>query len=741
NETPEEEKEPYYFFDNDTMNKKMQLVIDELEKIKTQLDDLTSYEGDKLLQEYDGIKQRFDDVKKLLDDVKQAIDISSMNKTTLKYEVDNYKKLMDDLKKVIDGYKKDADNSATAIEDIKAEIDGVIEAIGGGSFEVSVVSDKNEENNSTTTITPSSNEVVTINLGEQHKITTFQGAIKINTMQIVLVNNAEVNNTNYSYQIINAPDGMSISDEGVFKYVVPQNEPQGTKSIAITVTDKNTLVSKTITLEILILESEVVLFGTLGEEGGTLSNDETNTTLEIPVGAVSEASEFIVYKSINIDGSCIYRTSSSVPLQKLLILRKPECSNTNTSSLRKFRQRETINGWQKWDEDPWNADYVQVNTTDIAVDPINRLRTVRDGNPQGHGIEIHFNKEASTLFSLCGTESSYECQDKEPVLFVHGFLTGPSTVTDETGSPFGGGSGTWGSLPELMRDEGYAVFEFTWKTNARFKDVAVDLAQAIKKIQDASAKKVHIIAHSFGGLLARTYIQNLAINTSYANNVHSLLTLSTPHSGIFDSSGMYHGINFAKGQDSGSFEGCMQSSCHQAGEPTPKIWNALTWDVDLNFPLPARLEPHYLDISEYLGINKNTGELPALLAQDIASNGFPVNTRVLMALTIDRKVFADNNREDYQKDIDDLDLSELDIYQQGDELISYAGQRFLFSLKNSVTSDTPIYEHEGISITEKILGAPHGTLPNSIVLTNEAINDKDEKINFEGYRHSHTSVG
>ncbi|MBL0721813.1 MAG: hypothetical protein JJV88_04455 [Sulfurovum sp.] len=114
---------------------KIKLAINGLEETKTALDDLASYDGDKLRQEYDGIKHFLDDSKKLLDDVKQSIDNSDEDKEALKKEADKIKSAIDDVKKMIDGYKKDADNSPEAIADINGAIDGVIGMMRSGDVD------------------------------------------------------------------------------------------------------------------------------------------------------------------------------------------------------------------------------------------------------------------------------------------------------------------------------------------------------------------------------------------------------------------------------------------------------------------------------------------------------------------------------------------------------------------------------------------------------------------------------
>jgi YD repeat-containing protein len=120
---------------NEAVVAKIKDAIDTLENIKPSLDELNTYDGDKLKQEYDGIKKLLDDAKKSIDDIKQAIDnniADNDEKDALKKEADGIKKAIDDIKKLIDGYKKDEDNSPEAIKAIKAEIDKVIAMMRSG---------------------------------------------------------------------------------------------------------------------------------------------------------------------------------------------------------------------------------------------------------------------------------------------------------------------------------------------------------------------------------------------------------------------------------------------------------------------------------------------------------------------------------------------------------------------------------------------------------------------------------
>ena len=136
----------------------------------------------------------------------------------------------------------------------------------------------------------------------------------------------------------------------------------------------------------------------------------------------------------------------------------------------------------------------------------------------------------------------------EPVLFVHGYTPAPAVnllVTADR-SALGGGDDTWGAFPRLLEERQLSnlathlpvrAYEFQWATNARFEQVADDLAQAIDEIFRATGETVTIVAHSFGGNLVRTMLQDLgathrALALQVTRHVRQVVTLGTPHSGI-----------------------------------------------------------------------------------------------------------------------------------------------------------------------------------------------------------------
>lgn len=170
------------------------------------------------------------------------------------------------------------------------------------------------------------------------------------------------------------------------------------------------------------------------------------------------------------------------------------------------------------------------------------------------------------------TQSLAENQwkDRTPVILVHGFAPGGG---------LGGGSGTWGLLPSLITQdsEKVVVLEFRWITDASFTSVAPELAKAVEYAAASTGKKVHILAHSFGGVLARTMLQNLNADPairSAAQKVATLITVGTPHSGIANDSDylvrdLGRDVVLPRGWDLGiprSSKFCEQASCFQAGQ-------------------------------------------------------------------------------------------------------------------------------------------------------------------------------
>lgn len=232
--------------------------------------------------------------------------------------------------------------------------------------------------------------------------------------------------------------------------------------------------------------------------------------------------------------------------------------------------------------------------------------------------------------------------DVVPVLFVHGY-----TAT----SLLGGGKGTWNRFPMLVQKlepstRVFVPFEFRWVTNASLPVVADDLANAIRRLLDLTGKPVRVVAHSFGGLLVRTLLQGIEFdgdeqrfkNTNVrgfdVGYVRSVLSLGTPHSGIFDRWTDRDGLRFPEGDDFEVIDGCEQISCYQAG-------------TDVTFP------KEYIELA---GAGASKGDLVSALA---ASDNRPRDAIPWVAAIGMKRERGSNDK-----------------YDEGDGLITFNGQRF-----------------------------------------------------------------
>lgn len=308
-------------------------------------------------------------------------------------------------------------------------------------------------------------------------------------------------------------------------------------------------------------------------------------------------------------------------------------------------------------------------------------------------FEVHI-YTASRLYSVLPFDTNpIDIGDYEPVLFVHGFAASFTTAN------LGGGKGTWQNFPKLamyrsqLNDIGLIPFEFRWATDARFVDVAGDLVKSINKIHRITGKKIHIVAHSFGGVLARTVLQDLAYGPTQQEKddaraaVKSLLTLGSPHSGIADKATSTN-PSLPPGQDAASFEFCDQLSCYVMGENIFKTSAEKTKSL--------------------LGLDTSPGEHALQLANTV--DKLPdIPIFVGIGLTADR---GSNGK-----------------YDNGDYLISYRGQRFL-------PTDTTGTLRKGkkigqATVYETVLGSKSDVVPGDTLNSTELGTERPK-----GYLHS-----
>jgi hypothetical protein len=106
-----------------------------------------------------------------------------------------------------------------------------------------------------------------------------------------------------------------------------------------------------------------------------------------------------------------------------------------------------------------------------------------------------------------------------PTVLVHGFqVFGPAS-----------GRTSFAQLGPLLGTNGVHAWRFDWDTIApSFEASAGQLATALKTVESQEkVPAVNLVAHSFGGILVRTYLQG-----AYGNDVNRTMTVGAPHQGI-----------------------------------------------------------------------------------------------------------------------------------------------------------------------------------------------------------------
>ena len=141
------------------------------------------------------------------------------------------------------------------------------------------------------------------------------------------------------------------------------------------------------------------------------------------------------------------------------------------------------------------------------------------GYPWGLLREEHEPSDRYHLRDLAPTQRGLLVQHVEtagtPILLVHGMIDNRAIFT---------------VLRRRLRRRGFGTIStvnYSPVTND-VRSAARDLAAEVEALVAVSGyEKVHVIAHSMGGLIARYYVQRLGGDA----RVHTLVTLGTPHAG------------------------------------------------------------------------------------------------------------------------------------------------------------------------------------------------------------------
>lgn len=494
--------------------------------------------------------------------------------------------------------------------------------------------------------------------------------------------------TDTTFRVVSGPSGMQISGSNIV-YTAPTVTANTTVSYTIRATQGDA--SKDFSGTISVVAYTDVASGTVGSAGGTVSGDQWgDTQVRIPAGGAQDGTTITISKGYDADGNEITIITPSGTINNAeIILPDPNLptDGSTRAKVKKNELKDTVAN-QVWIDD--------VKAYFLYPGPSPDADTNQIEVFSGNRVENHFSVEQFiTLFHiknrtvyklLCNMpKDSASLTGKSPVLFVHGYTPFGNT---------GGDSNTWGSLPTLLQSSDRLVCEYRWSTAQSFRKASDDLETAINLIKSKTGMNVNIVAHSFGGVLARTYLQGLGEQKPYNNDVNSLVTIGTPHSGIAAiSSSNFYSTYLPDGQDSDMFRLCRQVSCYEAGHQLASF-------------LPPLL-PQEVDYS----LEPTAGYVATSLA-DVTSHPLPdIPILALIGLSTNR---SGNTKID-----------------GGDKLISYEGQRFAPSLTESTIAPLLDGSYGGAHVTEKILGFESDVHPG------DANTFQAGTYNYDGYQHSY----
>jgi formylglycine-generating enzyme required for sulfatase activity/pimeloyl-ACP methyl ester carboxylesterase len=565
---------------------------------------------------------------------------------------------------------------------------------------------------------------------------------------------------NYSYELIAGPEGMSIDINGNIAYSMPEDAQPGVSlNFEVKVINPNNNRGRSFKGSVYPMNKEVIASETIGPEGGVLNDVWNEVKVNIPQGAVTEDTAIAITRNRDSEGNILITLEADQETGYVTVeLPDPEASelNDNYNNAQPDRRSRSVDTYplqyfrEELDSEPnWFAQYAyfcELRARGVPTNPFglgNRIsgkNIVVSLSPlRKYVIEQYF---GSRLSSEC-SYLDYSCyQNKIPVLFVHGFSPNTPLVSDKG---LGGGEGTWQNFPAMIKQvdsERIIVFEFRWNTASRFQDAASDLGKAISQISEKTGKKVHIIAHSFGGVLTRTYLQGFGTDFPYRDNVASVTTIGSPHSGIPDSEKFMHDEFFPAGQDSQWFNNSgipgnvqinltRQISVYQMGEFVDFSQDELfAYKLDIpddwyaDFEAQAFPEYYGMDVPDNMPLSSKPGKFIAVLS-DMSKYPLPpgLPIQVLIGLTTYRG----------EKKTDDLD--------EGDGLITFEGQRFspiLGFLDELLLNQSTYY---GGLITEQIMSFEGSARPGD---RNPHADVQSDQFNYDkimGYRHSGSPVG
>ena len=512
------------------------------------------------------------------------------------------------------------------------------------------------------------------------------------TQTVSITHEFQENTKSAKVNKISGPDWVTVEDEKLIIAPSSEQTDYGDFTVKLESSVDGVALGRTNEVVVSLLKKVVLVSGELGSAGGIIENEWQDISISVEAGKLSQTYQIEYNAGLTTNGKLslwtIITPEMNAEEMSYIELKQPSLDSIKINYLQQSEDSQSRNlrntndiytsfginaecSPDKTTEMQWFFDeskdgikfpyvwqgFVARFDSNVATGSINGGEPRIAPSYTGLILDADI-KCASALRSEFS--DSLDILGKEAVLFVHGFIrSGKLGGVDKGEGEIKGEY--FGKFPKIVKDAGYLPFIFQWRTNAKFETVADELGLAIKKITERTGKKVHIVSHSFGGLLSRALIQGQGqLSTDFAEkNVASLTTVGTPHSGIFDTGGdTINGVEFSEGTHGfkGDFiSGCRAITCYQAGE-----------NVSLNKKITGLNDQSY---GEFI-VNLINAKYPNIPTQILIG-------LVPQSLNIVRNKYNNSSgKRDYKVEYDFLNDGVVGRSAAGDKLISIFGQRY-----------------------------------------------------------------
>jgi len=608
-----------------------------------------------------------------------------------------------------------------------------------------------------------------------------------------------------------APDWLTITD-GTVLARPPEGTSPGKYSAVLDVSLDGVHAGRKTDITVDVVKPVILLEGELNNDGVTLTNQWQDIAISAPAGALTQAYSVQYIGGVSADGETLLKFNtnpqvSDVDLDNIELLqpdteiiknnyllssglspiaastskridnRSENLSITSKSQTESSAQRrdaiclyeQSRTGMDTSGRDVGNNDGFSFGKMIVFSKRIsaNKYGFAGTGGIKTYpmivpSMENRFVETGETVVSKCGAmlladSSATSSESGEPVILVHGYSMGDMAPIDSY----------FGNLPVMLKAHGFVPYFYAWNTNQRFEDAAFVLGKAIEKINSDSKKKVHLVGHSFGGVVIRTLLQGKAEAKVLRNNklemirqfesagyfdsrVASVTTIGSPHSGVFGDNEMVSfdggdNIVFPDGRDNemagSGIASCSSVPCYELGVP----WRDLE---DKNY-------------GKYFGVKEKKGQTAFALANSFETRypkSIPTNILIGMYFESSKKAGQINKRCITKPDSGKCHF-EVNVNNAGDGLISLAGQRLSPSLNgravytsgsvsehllgiDSMAKDFVIGYQDGLldvinEIGENCNGSNGGCWVRTGLLVNKNNNamDDDDKYYIASYHH------